>query len=125
VSENGSGKKSIVGEVLELLDDQLELASLEWQYEKTNSLKRILAIVSGAMFAVSAFALLLVAAVLGLTGLGLSLIQSCLVLAVILGGFSAVLILRFSRRDPKVGAPFQGTRQEARKNLKWMRQLFS
>jgi len=125
MSENGQGtKKSFIGEALGLLEDQIELVALEWQYEKSHSLRRILAVVFGVLFAVAAFSMMLVAAVLGLVSLGLTTAQACLILGGILAVIAAILLLGFTQRDPQAGPPFQGSREEARKNIQWIRRFF-
>ena len=125
MSENGQGKKSLVGEAFELIDDHLELASLEWEYEKAQSLRRLGGLAGVAVMVLSAFALLQVAAVYGLVHFGLSVGFACLALAGVYVAIAVFLFWKFGRRDPRAGEPFQGTRQELHYNLKWIRQFFS
>src|SRR5262245_20597562 len=129
MSENGEtqthSRKSVIGEALELLEDQMELTSLEWQYETGQGVRRLLALAAAGVLGVIAFALLQVALVLGLVAVGLSIAQAALLLAAVYGIAAAVLYGKFGKRDKRAGGPFQGTRDEMRKNLQWIRQFFS
>jgi uncharacterized membrane protein YqjE len=125
MSQNGESKKSITGEVLSLLEDHMELASLEWEYEKAQSKRRLGALAGIALLSVSAFAFLQIAIVAGLVALGLTLPIASLVLAGAYLILSAILFSTLGKRDKQAGEPFQGTRQEIRRNIKWIRQIFS
>jgi uncharacterized membrane protein YqjE len=125
MSENGESQKSVTGEVLSLLEDHMELASLEWEYEKAQSMRRLGALAGAALLVVTAFAFLQVAIVQGLVAFGLSLPVASLVLAGVYGIAAAGLMATSGRRDPRAGEPFQGTRAEIKRNLRWIRQIFS
>jgi uncharacterized membrane protein YqjE len=125
MSENGESKRSLTGEVLSLLEDHMELASLEWQYEKARSKRCLAALAGAALLIVTGFAFLQVAIVQGLVSLGLSLPIACVVLASVYGIAAGILISTMGRRDPRVGEPFQGTQQEIKRNLRWIRQIFA
>jgi len=125
MSENGEPKRSITKDVLALLEDQMELVSLEMGYEADQGVRRVAALVVAAFLGLTAFAVLQVAIVKGLEWAGLSLAQACVTLAAVYGGTAAGLIMKFGRRDKRAGEPFQGTREEIRKNLRWMRQFLS
>jgi uncharacterized membrane protein YqjE len=125
MSQNGESKKSITGEVLSLLEDHMELASLEWEYEKTQTKRRLGALAVIALLAMSAFAFLQIAIVYGLVALGLTFPLASLVLAGTYLIIAAILCSTMGKRDKRAGEPFQGTRQEIRRNIKWIRQIFS
>ena len=125
MSENGEPKRSVTGDVLSLLEDQVELASLELEYEMDQAVRRLGALVVGAFLGLTAFAILQIAIVSGLERLGLSLAQASLILAAVYGIVGATLIMKFGRRDKLAGAPFQGTLDEVRKNLRWIRKFLS
>jgi len=125
VSENGDPKKSAAGEVFSLLEDQIELASLEWTYEKKQSVRRIGALAAAALLVLTAFVMLQVTIVVGLVRVGLPVAGACLALAAVYAVVAGLLTWISGRRDPGAGVPFQGTRQELRHNLRWIRQLFS
>jgi len=125
MSENGKHHKSLPGQFFALLEDQLDLASLEWQFEKKQSLKRVGALALALFLALAAFVLVQVAIVAGIAATGRSIWLSALILGGVYLLLAILLLWKFSRRDPKVGSPFQGSRQELRKNLKWIQQIFS
>lgn len=117
--------KSTVGEMLSLLEDQMDLAALEWDFEKKHNVRRFGAIAGAVVLFLSAFVVLQAAAILGLVALGLGPGWACLALAgleLLVGG---LLLSAMGKRDPKVGEPFKGTRQEFRKNIQWIRQILS
>ena len=126
MSENGKNhKSSLPGQFFALLDDQIDLASLEWQFEKSHSLKRIGALILAVFLAFAAFVFIQVAIIAGIAATGRSIWLSALILGGIYLLMAILLLWKFSRRDPKAGSPFQGSRQELRKNLKWIQQIFS
>jgi uncharacterized membrane protein YqjE len=113
------------GQFFALLEDQIDLASLEWQFEKSHSLKRIGALVFAVFLAFAAFVFIQVAIIAGIVATGRSIWLSALILAGVYLIIAILLLWKFGRRDPKAGSPFHGTRQEFRKNLKWIQQIFS
>src|SRR5436190_18990936 len=125
MSENGESKKSVTGEVLSLIEDQMDLASLEWQYEKSQSLRRLVALGVAVLLAITSFAVLQIAMIAGLLSVGVSAVRACLILAVIYAIVTGLLVWRYGRRDPRAEKPFQASREELHKNLKWIRQIFS
>ena len=125
MSDNGKQPKSLPGQFFALLEDQIDLASLEWQFEKKQSLKRLGALALALFLALAAFVLLQVAIVAGIVATGHSIWLSALILAGVYLVLAVALLWKFSRRDPRAGSPFQGTRQELRKNLKWIQQILS
>jgi uncharacterized membrane protein YqjE len=125
VAQNGQPKKSIVGEVLEMVEDQMELASLEWEYVKSRSARRIIALATAGLLSLSAFVFLQVALVQGLIALHLTLAQASLIVAGVYVAVAGALFAIFGRRDKRTGEPFQATREQIHKNLRWIRQLFS
>jgi len=125
MAENGRPKRSLIGEALDILDDQVELASLELEYEATLGARRIAALAGIAILVVTGFALLQVAMIWGLMKLGLSVGISSLILAFLYGGGAALIYRVLVRRDPKVGGAFAGTREELHKNIRWIRHFFS
>jgi len=125
MSENGHSRRSAIGEFISLLEDQMDLAALEGDYEKKHHLRRIGAVAAAAILGFVAFILLQVAIVMGIASFGIPLGWSCVVVASAYVVIGAMLLVKFARRDPRVGQPFQGTRTELRKNLRWIAELFS
>ena len=123
--ENGKPQPSLTGTALSLLEDQMELATLELEYEAGYSAKRLVAVLASLFLGLTAFAILQVAIIYGLKLLGLSIPVSCLILAAVYGVGAGVLIGTVGKRDKRAGSPFQGTREELRKNLRWIRQILS
>lgn len=116
---------SIVSQIIGLLEDQLDLLSLEWQYEKKQGCRRFVGIIIGFVLILTAFLFLQVALVRGLIALGGSLGWICVGLGGAYGALGLVIYGRFARRDPSVGEPFQASREELKRNLEWIQKLFS
>ncbi len=55
MSDNGHPRKSVIGDFIALLEDQVDLVSLEWQYEKWHNLRRLAALAAAAFLGLSAF----------------------------------------------------------------------
>ncbi len=126
MSDNGGHpRKSVIGEFIGLLEDQMDLASLEWQYEKELNVRRLGALIAAAVLGFAAFIILQFALVMGIAALGVPVGWACVILAGVYILIAGLLLFKFARRDPRMGEPFQGTRQEIRKNLRWIEQLFS
>jgi uncharacterized membrane protein YqjE len=125
MSENGHSRRSAIGEFVSLLEDQMDLAALEWDYEKKHNLRRLAAVVVAAVLGFVAFILIQVAIVMGIASAGIPAGWACVIVAGAYVVIGAMLLVKFARRDPRVGAPFQGTRSELRKNLRWIAELFS
>jgi uncharacterized membrane protein YqjE len=125
MSENGHSHRSAIGEFIALLEDQMDLASLEWEYEKNLNFKRIGAVIAAVFLGFAAFMFIQVAIVMGIAALGVPVGWACVILAAVYVLVAGLLLRNFAQRDPRVGAPFQGTRQEFRKNLRWISQIFS
>jgi len=108
-----------------LVEDHLELAKLEFRYEAAADKRRLRAVAgswaSGFLALLSIQAALMAAlwrvgVALYWSGAGFGLMWSLVTIGVYrYGGI----------RDPKVGAPFEGTRAELRKSWKWIRQNIS
>jgi uncharacterized membrane protein YqjE len=127
VNDNGQStkKKNVVGEVIGLVEDHLDLATLEWEYEKQQGARKLTAIAVAGVLILTAYVLVQFGLVHTLTRLGLSSDVACALLAsvyVLLGG---LILWQFARRDPRAGRPFQATCQEITKNLQWIQKLFS
>jgi len=125
MSENGHPHKSLIGEFVALLEDQMDLAALEFGYEKKQHVRRLGAMIVALFLGLTAFVLLQVALVMGLVALGMPIGWSCLALGGAYVVIAGVLLGVYARRDPRLGEPFQGTREEFRKNLRWIETLFS
>jgi uncharacterized membrane protein YqjE len=129
MSSNGGKTRedmSLTGQILGLVEDHAELASLEWRYEKAALRKALVFRGIAAILFLTAYALLQVALVRWL--IMASKVSPAWVYAGV--GFiytiiGMILFFRFGKRDPAVDEPFQGTRQELRKNLQWIQRHFS
>ncbi len=116
---------SVVNEIFNLIDDQVKLAQLEYDYESRHTIRRLIVVAAAAVCVISAFVYIQVALVSGLEIAGIPVYASALGLAVLYGIGGWVLFRRFGRRDPQAGEPFQGTLNEMARNVQWIRQLFS
>jgi len=123
--ENGNKGHGFKSQLFAVLEDHLELAALEWDYEKKQSSRRFSAILAAGALVISAFVLLNIALVRALAAFGGSLGWVCVGLGV-LYVLAGVLFYRYGGlRDPRVGEPFQGTRQELNRSLEWIQKHFS
>ena len=126
-SEEVPSKKtrSFLSHLITILQDHLELAELEWKYERGQVQRRIAAWAIAALLILVAVVLLQIALISALMSQGLSLGVVCLTLTVVYGVIAGGIAFLFGRRDPKAGDPFQGTKQELLRNLQWIQKLFS
>ena len=122
---NGIESSSVIQRITELLEDHIELGTLECRYESSQARRRIFAIILGVVFGLTAFVFLQIAAVHALLHLGLPLWAVCLVLAAIYGVSSAIVYRRWGRRDTRAGPPFQASSEEIKRSLQWIRQHLS
>jgi hypothetical protein len=111
---------SLFRKSLELVVDHLELAELESRYEWEQGKKSLVAWFGIAICAWGVYALFLVALVDILTRLNLPLYAACfsLILFHLLVGFG--IYQAWGNRDPKVGLPFEGSRNEFKKTVQWI-----
>jgi len=109
---------------LGLLNDHLELASLEWGYEKQEGWRRLLGFCVGAILLLSSFAYLQMALIGWLLRMGLKWEGIGLILgpAYLVSGI--LVILLFGKRQKGLGAPFQGSRSELQRSIKWIEKRF-
>jgi len=122
---NGMKSSSTIQQILELLDDYIELGTLECRYEGSQARRRIYFVVLGAVLGLTAFVLVQVAAVHGLLQRDLPLRAICLLAATGYGILSVCICRWRGRRDPSAGKPFQASSEEFRCNLQWIRQNLS
>jgi uncharacterized membrane protein YqjE len=118
-------KPSFLREALGMLEDHAELASLEWRYERSQAIRRLVAVAIATGLAFGAFLLLLIATVYGLVSLGLNVGWVALGLGVLCAIASAIIVQTVGQRDPRAGRPFEGTRRQAHESIEWIQKLFS
>lgn len=125
MSENGTQQRTnVVSQVFAVLNDHWELAALELGFESGQMARRFWALVMSVIFGFLAAIVAQVAIIYGLIAAGLSPALACLSLAVVYAGIAALIYGKWGRRDPRVGAPFAGTRREVSRSLQWMQKLF-
>jgi uncharacterized membrane protein YqjE len=125
VNNGNDHKKTVVGEILDVLSDHLELAGLEARYESQTLARRFTAILVTAILAFGAFVMLQIAIIFGLAKVGIGIGWASLSLAAFYGVLGTVVFWKFGRRDPRGGGPFAGTRREVKESLQWIQKLFS
>jgi len=123
-TNGGNGGRSLVKETLNQISDHIELAALEWRYEKDQSLRTVAAIGAAVFLLFFAFALIQIALIRALMVAGLSLGLACMVLAAVYATSAVVIVMKFGKRDRRAGEPFAGTRREARETFQWIQKLF-
>lgn len=123
-TDKDASKSSILLEFLAILEDHLHLAALEGRYELSLLAKRVFAWSAALMLATAAFLLMQVAVIYGLSR-WMPVWAACL----LLGGAYALaaigLLYAFTRRDPRAGGMFSGTRREVFNTIQWIRQILS
>ena len=113
------------GRMLELLDNHLELAQVECQYESAVARRRLGVAALATLCLVSAFAFIQIVLTVALMSCGLPLYATCLVLALFWSIAGIVLYWMYGQRDARAGEPFEGTRQEMSRSLQWIRKHIS
>jgi|GEM_PF-3104932 len=117
---------SVLADLAGVLEDHVNLAALEAQYELEQARRRFLVAGIALMLGLSAFLLGQVAIVDGLVALfKWPVWVVCLLLMGVYGGAAAYIFNRYGARDPKAGTPFSGTRLELIETLQWIQKLFS
>lgn len=116
---------SLASQVLSVLNDQFELADLELRYERSQFVRQLAALLLALVLGGTYFVLLQIAMVHALVLRGHALGHVCLVLGGIYGLLAGVIYRVFGQRDPRAGEPFEASRKELGKNLKWIQKLFS
>ena len=122
---NGQETPALLPQILNLIEDHIELAHLEYRYEKTQSWRQLGVGALTAFCALSAFLFIQVAAILGLVRAGVPLYAICLGLGVVYTVCGFIFYRRFGHRDPRAGEPFQGSREELTRSLQWIQHLLS
>ena len=115
----------ILNHVLELVEDHVELAHLEYRYERDQSWRRLAVGAITAVCVLGSCLFFQIALLLGLMKAGIPLYVLCLFFGVVYAGASALIYRRFGKRDPRLGESFQGTREEFTRSLQWIHRLFS
>lgn len=118
-------KHGIFADVAGVLEDHVNLAALESQYELELLAKRLVAFSAAFILALAAFLLAQVAVIYGLVAIGLPAWGACLLLVALYGVVAALIVTRWGTRNAKAGAPFSGTRRELVKTLQWIQKLSS
>jgi len=111
--------------VLSLLEDHVELAHLEYRFESDQARREAAFCGAAVLCAFLGFTFLQIALIIGLLRIGIPLYVLCLFFSVFYGCAGVFIYHRYGKRDPRVGEPFQGTREEAGKSLRWIHQLLS
>ena len=125
MTENHSPRPSRISEILKVLSDHAELASVEAQFEAAQASRRLLGGILAAVFALAAFTFVQFSLVAALMALGLRFGFACLSLAGIYALCAAAVWFGLCRRDAQAGRPFDGTRRELGETLEWIHKLFS
>ncbi len=123
--EHNGRKPSILQSVVGLLQDQLDLFSLELGFEKRQVRRRALALVAIGIFGLLSAALFQVAIVLWLAKEAPNIAGVCGLLGLLYGVIAGGIFWGLGRRDPRAGKPFEGSRRQLDENLKWIQTLFS
>ncbi len=123
--EGSQESKGRIQQILEVLTDHAELASLELRFEAKQASRRLAVLAAVALLISMVVVLLHVALILGLVALGLHPAFACLVVAAADAGGAYAMAVNLGRRDPRAGSPFEQTRQELPESVEWIRKLFS
>src|SRR5690349_697800 len=104
-AQNGQPPHSFLSELTGIIEDHLNLAALEGQYEIERATKKFVALAFSLILFGAAFLLAQVAVIYGLS-LIMPIWAASLLLAVVYGAAAGGLVWRLGRRDPKVGPAF-------------------
>ena len=110
---------------LGLLQDHLELASLECAYEKKEGWRRLLSIGVGVILLISSFIYFQLALVGWFLRMGLSWDGIGLILGIFYFVAGILVIWLLGKRQEGVGTPFQGSLAELKRSLNWIEKRFS
>jgi len=122
---NDTESSSVVRRVLELIENHVELGTLECRYESSRVRRQICAIAVGAAFGLAAFVFLQVALIQGLLCIGFPLWAFCLLAAAFYGTLAVMIYRLWGRRQPEAGSPFQASGEEFKRSLQWIRENLS
>jgi len=116
---------SLFADLAGVVEDHIHLATLEAQYEIQQTRRRAFFLAVAGILALAAFLLGQVAIVYGLVDLFKWPVWAvCLLLMVVYGVVAAFIVVNYTARDLKAGAPFSGTRRELIDTLQWIQKLF-
>jgi uncharacterized membrane protein YqjE len=115
----------MMGPLIGLIEDHLKLAYLEYRYERDRVRRKSRALLLGAAFGLAAFVFSQIAAILGFQYAGWHSYTACLVMAGVNLALAGIFTLSRGRRDPRVGEPFQTSRDELTKTLERMAHTLS
>lgn len=124
-SSNGTeteGQPSFLrSRLIDLVDEHLALLSLESRFEADQAAKRLTVLIGAAACVLLSLIGLQVGMILALARAGFSMDLLCAGLGV-LWGIGGYLLYRYGAlRDPRIGGPFEGSRQEFSRSLQWIR----
>ena len=115
----------VLNHIVNLIEGHLQLAHLEFRYEHDQSRRRFWVLGLVILCGLWAFLFLHIALLIGLAKAGLPLYAICLFLGGVYAGAGALIYRRFGIRETRAGEPFQGSRDELNRSLKWIHQLLS
>ncbi len=107
-----------------LAKDHLELASLEWNFEKQKGWRRFLVGGAGAILLVSSYIFFHVALCAALIKTGMTWINVGFYLGTVYLLVGAGILWFCTRREPEVGIPMKGSREEIKRSLNWIEKRF-
>jgi len=117
--------RSVLADVTAMLEDHMDLAALETQYEVEQAGRRSVAFGIIFMLALAAFLLVQVSVIYGLSALGMPVWGACLVMASVYALSAIAIFVRWGRRDARIGPAFAATRREMGETVQWMQKIFS
>ena len=110
--------------LLELAKDHLQLASLEWEFERRKWWRRLLVRGGGATILASAYLFFHLALVVALHDYGLTWVTIGVSVGFVYALVGSALFWGLGRREPAAGEPFEGSREELRRSYHWIERLF-
>lgn len=94
-------------------------------YEASLAGRRLILGAVALILGMTAFILLQVTIVMGLSQLGVSVPVSALILSGVYGAVAFGLLRRFGRRHPEAGPPFEATQRELEESYRWIQKILS
>jgi uncharacterized membrane protein YqjE len=108
---------------LDLLKDHLELASLEWGVEKKEGRRRLLILGAGTILITSSYVYFQIALIGWFLKMGFSWASLGLMLGFLFLAVGLSVIRFFGKRQEGLGQPFQGSRNELKRSIRWIEKL--
>jgi hypothetical protein len=122
--ETSSEPLFILKQMRDVLGAHVDLVALESRYEWDYWRRLVVVLAICGLLAFSVYILLNIVVLSALVHAGLPLWGACLILIGVYAAAAAFLFFGTVKRDPRAGAPFQGSLAEWQRSLAWIQKRF-